>query len=135
MNFIDDEEEWSEVLWADVVGESFYRENLVSIVKALGETSRFADGVPAVLRLEDDNPHDSNAVSVWIAKLQVGHLSREDAMLFRESVEHLMDDDRSASVGAKIRGGKVNPDGSVEGHIGVVLKLRLPITDDRLHNF
>lgn len=37
----------------------------------------------AALRLADDNPHDPQAVAVYINEHQVGHLSRDDARRFR----------------------------------------------------
>ncbi|MHB8398004.1 MAG: HIRAN domain-containing protein [Candidatus Limnocylindrales bacterium] len=39
--------------------------------------------VNAILVAEEDNPHDPNAVAVWVQGHQVGHLSREDAVQMR----------------------------------------------------
>lgn len=66
-----------------VVGTSFHVENLVALC---GPATDHVRRTPkeAVLVLEDDNPHDPNAVRVDIDGLVVGHLSRADAVLFRE---------------------------------------------------
>lgn len=67
----------------DVVGESFYRENFNSLFpRAAADTELECQ---ATLRLEDDNPHDDQAVGVHIHGLKVGHLSRSDARRFRAS--------------------------------------------------
>jgi hypothetical protein len=65
-----------------VVGESFYESNLRSICGLATDTMRQFAKI-AVLIPEDDNPYDPNAVRVDIDGLQVGHLSRDDALRFR----------------------------------------------------
>jgi len=65
----------------DVVGESFYQESLRNLVGPTAERVHVA--AEATLVPETDNQHDPNAVAVWIAGHQVGHLSREDAARFR----------------------------------------------------
>jgi hypothetical protein len=66
-----------------VVGTSFHQENLRQLVgKNLGGKPVRA-AVTALLVAEDANPHDRNAVAVWIDGLQVGHLAREDATRYR----------------------------------------------------
>lgn len=72
---------------ADVVGESFYRQSFVSLTKHrwasdAGDELDFT----AVLTLDDENPHDDQAVAVLIKGLPVGHLSREMARDFRDAV-------------------------------------------------
>jgi hypothetical protein len=66
-----------------VVGTNFYQENLRRLagMKPGGKPVRVA--VTAVLVAEDADPHDRNAVAVWINGLQVGHLAREDATRYR----------------------------------------------------
>lgn len=65
-----------------VVGESFYERHLAAICGRATSEMREHYRM-ATLILEDDNPHDSNAVRVEIDGGQVGHLSRADAVRFR----------------------------------------------------
>ena len=66
----------------EVVGESFYQDNLWRLAVARpGEPVRVE--ITAVLVAEDDNPYDSNAIAVWIDGLKVGHLSPGDACAYR----------------------------------------------------
>lgn len=67
----------------EIVGESHYLANLRAI-SGDGEVRHYCD---ALLRMEDDNPHDSNAVAVYIEGLKVGYLSREIAKGYRQQVE------------------------------------------------
>jgi hypothetical protein len=67
----------------EVVGESHYLANLRSIAGS-GEVRQYCD---AILCMEDGNPHDSNAVAVYIEGLKVGYLSREAARGYRRQVE------------------------------------------------
>ncbi|MES5813914.1 HIRAN domain-containing protein [Pseudoxanthomonas sp. Soil82] len=67
----------------EIVGESHYLNNLRSIAGS-GEVRHYCD---AILRMEDENPHDSNAVAVYIEGLKVGYLRREIAKGYREQVE------------------------------------------------
>lgn len=58
----------------EVVGESFYQKNLKKVFRQHG---RGDDGrLQAIIQTEPDNPHDANACAVYIAGLQVGHLSK-----------------------------------------------------------
>lgn len=67
----------------DVVGESFYRDNFKRLFpRAEADVDLEC---PATLQLEDDNPHDDQAVGVLIRGLKVGHLSRADARRLRAS--------------------------------------------------
>ncbi len=68
----------------EVVGESHYQEHLWRVVGAPGSTPEPVRlDIYAVLVAETDNPHDPNAISVWINGLKVGHLSRETAQQYR----------------------------------------------------
>lgn len=68
----------------EVVGESFYEKSFKKLVKRFKPSDRDEEAwVNAVLRLDDNNPHDSNAVAVLIEGLQVGHLSRDMAVSYR----------------------------------------------------
>jgi hypothetical protein len=66
----------------EVVGESHYQANLERIAGP-----RKKDGkqllTTATLLLDDDNPHDKNAVKVYIDSLPVGHLPRDVARTWR----------------------------------------------------
>lgn len=72
----------------DVVGESFYAENFETLARRHkptdNEDESFGD---AVLTLDDHNPHDAQAVAVFIEGLQVGHLSRDMARDFRAALK------------------------------------------------
>lgn len=72
--------------WAvAVVGESFYRANLVRLFPPRSDDDDDTVDASAQLRLIDDNPHDDQAVAVMIKGLQVGHLSRGDARRYRRA--------------------------------------------------
>lgn len=72
----------------EVVGESYYQDALWATVHAaLGKTSdRVRVDAIAVLVPERDNKYDDQAVSVWINRMKVGHLSREDAAALRPGI-------------------------------------------------
>jgi hypothetical protein len=68
----------------EVVGELSYQDNLWRIAGPQpGPEIRVRKEICAMLVPETGNPHDSEAVSVWISGLKVGHLSRRDARRFR----------------------------------------------------
>lgn len=70
----------------EVVGESKYQHHLERI--AGGRTEEGADlRKQAVLALEDDNPHDKNAVCVRIDGLRVGYLPRPMAKMYRKRLD------------------------------------------------
>jgi hypothetical protein len=71
----------------EVVGESFYQEALQKIAGLTNEHVRIP--VTAILLPEVDNQYDSNAISVWVSGLKVGHLSRADAAMFRPGLLNL----------------------------------------------
>jgi hypothetical protein len=68
----------------EVVGESFYQEALRKIAGPTTEYVRIP--VIGTLLPEVDNQYDANATSVWVSGLKVGHLSRDDAALFRKGL-------------------------------------------------
>ncbi len=107
----------------DVVGESYY---LSAFTQLCG--SREAEGVNietfAALRREPDNPHDSNAVGIYIENLKVGHLSREDAIRYKDLIEQTNQQGYEAVSPARIRGGW--DDGDTQGYYGVKLDLAEP---------
>lgn len=69
----------------EVVGESFYRTHFERLFPRHGSGDDHEASATATLVLEDGNPHDDQAVAVFIRGLQVGHLSRDDARRFRRS--------------------------------------------------
>lgn len=71
----------------EVVGESFYQENLREVVRGHGESGYVRLGVEARLVQEDDNPHDPKAVGVYIDGWKVGHLDRATARSYRRQMQ------------------------------------------------
>lgn len=66
-----------------VKGTDYYRDTIAEIaMNAPGKSALVY--CAAVLVPEDSNPHDRNAVSVWVDGVQVGHLPREYAPEFRK---------------------------------------------------
>ena len=65
----------------------------------------------AWLILEDNNPHDKNAVRVEIRSKKVGYLSREAAMLYRQQLKARGMPKANGQCQAVIRGGWVSSDG------------------------
>lgn len=107
----------------DIVGESHYQDALDQICGGKCEDGH-SRCVDAYLVLEDNNPHDSRAVAVFIDHLLVGHLSRDTARSFRTKARAAGIDKYSIRVQAKIVGGW-DRGGGDEGHYGV--KLDLPM--------
>lgn len=78
----------------EVVGESYYSDNLMQLVDTLTEPAHIRDGrvrLPcnAIMVAETDNPYDANAISLWVSGYKVGHLSREDAAAYRPGLHAL----------------------------------------------
>lgn len=84
-----------------VVGESFRKSDIARVVEGRGGRR---DGLVARLVPEDDNPHDANAVAVFIDGIQVGYLSRENAVRYRAAADRLGVRGPS-TCSARIRGG------------------------------
>lgn len=108
----------------DVAGESFYPESFAALVGA-----RRLEGVKievrAQLALQDNNPHDRQAVQVTIQGHPVGHLSREHARAFRRAVRYgKLSEHETFECAALICGGWDRGDGDA-GHFGVRLDLAL----------
>lgn len=95
----------------EVVGESHYQDQLRRI--AGDESTRVRLTTTATLLAENDNPYDSNAVSVWIAGSKVGHLSRNDAASLRPGLLRLVKEHQQPiALPAVIVGGGSRNDGS-----------------------
>lgn len=87
----------------EVKGESFNQENLRRVASNLGRE------VPAILVPEPNNQYDSNAVSVWVGGLKVGHLARDDAAIYQAPISRLMSQHGTpVAVTGKIFGGKAD---------------------------
>lgn len=91
----------------EVSGESSYRENIEKICGNYDEDDGYkSDAHLAVLFLENDNPHDSNAVRVTINDLTVGYLSKPAAKAYRQRLAELGAPENAIAVcAASIRGG------------------------------
>ncbi|CCF83604.1 HIRAN domain-containing protein [Nitrolancea hollandica] len=105
-----------------VVGESFYQDELKSLVqKALKDNSNCDPHrveTVAILAPEPRNKHDPNAVQVKIDGKRIGYLSREDAEHYQPSLVRLAKKLRTIACNGIIVGGRE------EGHsYGVVLFL------------
>ncbi len=105
----------------DVVGESHYQEALESICGGRNEDSRRLE-VEAFLVPENDNPHDSNAVRIYIQDQTVGYLDRETARSFRKMMAEIGLTEVAAKCNAIIVGGW-DRGGGDRGHFGVKLDL------------
>jgi HIRAN domain len=105
----------------EVVGESYYQENLWRLVGPRWPDDRIRHSVYAVLVAEDDNPHDANAVAVWVQGLKVGYLSRADARRYRPGLLGLQRrHGQPVTLNSVIAGGGIREDGP--GRLGVFLR-------------
>jgi len=69
----------------ETVGESFYKPAFKRLFRAeLAEDDEQEVQCEAVLRLEPDNPHDAQAVGVYIRGKKVAHLDRSTARDYRK---------------------------------------------------
>lgn len=96
----------------EVVGEAAYQEALRSVA-GRGEVRHECR---AVLATEDSNPHDSNAVAIFVDGKKVGYLSRSDAKRYRKK---LAPTDAFGTCPAVIVGG------GDQRHLGIWLDIRL----------
>lgn len=106
----------------EIVGESHYQHALADICGGkTPEGHLFA--CRAELRPEPDNPHDSNAVAVFIQDHKVGYLPKQSAKRYGKAFGAA-----SVSCAAQIVGGWRRREGRTwdEGHFGVELDLREP---------
>jgi hypothetical protein len=105
----------------EVVGESYYQENLWRLVGPRWPDERVRHPVYAVLIAEDDNPYDANAVAVWVQGQKVGHLSRADARRYRPGLLSLQRRyGQPVALNGVIVGGGIREDGP--GRLGVFLR-------------
>ncbi len=105
----------------EVVGESYYQENLWRLVGPRWPDDRVRHHVCAVLVAEEDDPHDANAVAVWVQGLKVGHLSRANARRYRPGLLSLQRRyGQPVALNGAIAGGGIREDGP--GRLGVFLR-------------
>jgi hypothetical protein len=102
----------------DVVGESHYHAALAGIRAALGSGDWEESRAIAALVAEPNNPHDRNAVGVYIHGAKVGHLDRYDAADYQRPIIRA---GGTIYVQALIAGGRPTEVGEV-GPIGVRLE-------------
>ncbi len=106
----------------NVAGESHYQEALRELAcDAAGEEVRVE--CTAVLATEPDNPHDPNAVTVWIDAHLVGYLPRAEAVAYGLLVREIEERGRAAACEAMIAG-RGTPGGT--SNLGVFLRLPPP---------
>lgn len=102
----------------DVVGESHYQDALSEICGGKTEAGHERE-CQATLKPEPENPHDANAVGVWIEGRKVGHLARSMAVGFSDAMRKR--GVAELTCGAVIVGGWARKSGT--GHFGVRLDL------------
>lgn len=95
----------------EVVGESFYQDDLKHIAGEHGRESARKE-VIALIRPDNDNPHDDKAVSIWVHERKVGHLSRDDARSFRRRLAAKKLSNQATTCSARVVGGHLLNGGS-----------------------
>lgn len=108
--------------YISVVGESFYQDDLQRLAGEHGKRSAKVN-VTALIKPDDNNPHDDKAVSIWIKGLQVGHLSRDEARSFRRRLSQKGMTKQTTACSATIMGGRVMEDGQRASY-GVLLHIK-----------
>jgi hypothetical protein len=73
----------------EVNGESFYKAHLSNLARALEVRSDYFHQVEAFVKLEPENPHDKNAVAVYVHDQRVGYVNRIDAPVFQEALKDI----------------------------------------------
>jgi hypothetical protein len=106
------------------VGESYYQDALGTICGGKSAEGHQHTCI-AVLIHEPNNPHDRNAVGVYIDGRKVGHLSRAEAVAYQPVLARLAATNSVGCCHALIVGGWDRGDGD-EGHFGVQLDLAPP---------
>ena len=112
--------------WLEVVGE-MHRQDAIGQV-AGGRTDRGpakADGHHAALVPEPDNPHDANAIAVYLEGVLVGYLDRDVAPRWRAVMQAVAATGTVLGCPAVITGGWDRGGGDL-GSFGVILNLGSP---------
>lgn len=108
----------------ETVGESYYQDAFIRICGGKCYDG-YALPCTATLVAEPNNPHDRNAIAVYVHSMKVGHLSRNDALRYKPVVDRLMAAGHVGTCEATIVGGWDRGNGD-EGHFGIVLDLAVP---------
>jgi hypothetical protein len=105
----------------EVVGESYRQANLWRMAGGRRRPEAYIrKDVYAMLLAEDGNPHDPNAVSVWIDGLMVGYLPRDQARTLRPGLLAAQErEGKPIALEGVIVGGGMRDDGP--GMLGVFL--------------
>lgn len=109
----------------EVVGESHRQDALNAICGGKCEDGHDIK-VTAQLIIIEGNPHDPNAVGVFVDSQMVGYVPRDVASLIRSELMRLSPDERPVTCDARIVGGWDRGDGD-EGHYGIKLSLSNPL--------
>lgn len=106
----------------EVKGESYRQENLWRVVGGRHRPeARVRKDVYAMLLPEDSNPHDPNAVSVWIDGLMVGYLPKDQAPTLRPGLIAAQErEGKPIALKGVVVGGGIRDDGP--GMLGVFLR-------------
>jgi hypothetical protein len=88
-----------------VVGESNYQAALEQACDGSNDAGPNRPSVIAHLVPEPDNRYDSNAVSVHVNGMKVGHLGREDALAYQGRLLELRSAGVALTCSARIKGG------------------------------
>lgn len=112
----------------EVVGESHHQQHLQALAGKHGKDS--AEVLTTALLLpEPNNPHDKNAVRIYLSGKAVGYLPKDDAKAFLQRLtRRKLAKIAPTTCNAKIMGGFALKDGSKASY-GVVLNM-LPFYED-----
>jgi hypothetical protein len=109
--FDDDWSDFAEPYRFEIVGESYKRDKLLSIIQKHNAFSAGELEVEAVLKMEADNKFDSTAVAVFIENKPVGYVSSDYSL----DVTSYLDDRNLVGIKVKARIGwdTTNPDPAI----------------------
>lgn len=107
----------------DVVGESMYQDNLWRVIGDQAEPwqDRIRVKITALLVPEPQNPHDPNAVAVWIDGFKVGHLPKEKASLYLPGILAIQQEHGKPVALAGVIAGRGMSEDDEPGMLGVFL--------------
>ncbi len=108
----------------DAVGEVRYQTTLSKVAGGRADEPREVSS-EAVLRFEPDNPHDRNAVAVFIDGAKIAYLRREDAVTYHAATRRLKVHGQDVTCAAKVVGGSTSLDGD-GGDFAVKLDIAEP---------
>ena len=87
-----------------VAGLSFHTDNLRKITRSAPNQSS-GWKVSATLVREPENPHDPNAIGIWVDGMKIGHVNRPDAVTLAPLIDNLESAGCRATCDCKIYGG------------------------------